>query len=278
MRITVGQCQVEKITEQTTSFPLRQLFPDHIDEMINYPEDAAVGLSIHSWLVKTPEDIILIDTATGNGRNRGGIPLFDHLNSNYLERLKQTGIAAEQVSLVLMTHIHTDHVGWNTHWNEGEWQPLFPHARYVCSARELAKCQADPGRQELYRDSILPLIKSGQLDAIDIEQSPLFSGVLRYMPTPGHSDDHGSLLLVSDQQHAIFTGDLMHHEVQFEHPHWNSVFCENKPQASLSRRKAIDWALEHQAIWFSSHFAGASFGRVRYDGSQRYQWQTPEEE
>ncbi|MBU9834575.1 hypothetical protein J1786_07065 [Rahnella sp. L72c] len=65
--------------------------------MINYPEDAAVGLSIHSWLVKTPEDIILIDTATGNGRNRGGIPLFDHLNSDYLERLKQTGIAEQKI-------------------------------------------------------------------------------------------------------------------------------------------------------------------------------------
>lgn len=278
MKITVGQCLIEKVTEQTIALPLRRLFPDHVSEMADYPDDASVDISVHSWLVTTPDDVILIDTATGNGRKRTHAPLFHQLNTPYLARLRQTGISPEQVTLVLLTHVHTDHVGWNTHLVDGEWQPLFPHARYVCSKRELERCQADPVQQALYHDSILPLINSGQLEVIDIEHSPLYSGVLRYMPTPGHSSDHASLTLVSDQQHALFSGDLMHHGVQFEYPHWSSVFCADKPLATRSRRQAIDWAVAHQAVWFSSHFAGSSYGRVIQTDEREYQWHMAEEE
>lgn len=277
MKITVGQCLIEKVTEQTIALPLRRLFPDHVSEMAHYPDDASVDISVHSWLVTTPGDVILIDTATGNGRERTHALLFHQLNTPYLARLRQTGISPEQVTLVLLTHVHTDHVGWNTHLVDGEWQPLFPNARYICSKRELERCQADPVQQALYHDSILPLINSGQLEVIDIEHSPHYSGVLRYMPTPSHSSDHASLTLVSDQQHALFSGDLMHHGMQFEHPHWSSVFCADKPLATRSRRQAIDWAVAHQAVWFSSHFSGSSYGRVIQTDEREYQWHMAEE-
>ena len=272
-KIRVGDCTVEKITEQTATLPLTALYPDHqLPPSAKNPLQSA-ELSIHSWLVRTPEQVILIDTATGNGRQRGNKPLFHQLNTAYYSRLLESGISPDEVSLVIMTHIHTDHVGWNTHLVNGQWQPLFPSARYICSATELEACRTDPQQQELFNDSLLPLIASGQLDTVNVSESPCFAGVLSYLPTPGHSIDHASLILHSAGQSAIFTGDIMHHPVQFRFPDWNSVFCEDKPQAIHSRQKALEWAVGNKALWFSSHFAGSSVGRVTRDSHQQYHWQ-----
>ena len=276
-KIIVGDCSVEKITEQTAKLPFKDLYPDHMQSLPVEHRDDNAELSIHSWLVRTPGGVILIDTATGNGRERNHKPLFHQLNTPYYHRLIASGIDPAEVSLVLMTHIHTDHVGWNTHWVNGQWQPLFPTARYVCSAKELEKCRTDPNQKNLFNDSLLPLIASGQLDAIDISESPCFGNVLRYLPTPGHSQDHASLILQSAGQSAIFTGDVMHHPLQFDFPDWNSVFCEDKFQAGLSRYKALDWAAENQALWFSSHFTGSSYGTVIRDHYRKYHWQMQED-
>jgi len=259
--VTVGNCKISKISEQTASFKLASLFPDHLCDM-NGEEDKNVELSIHSWVIKTDDDIIIIDTATGNNRNRNNIPLFHQLNTNYLKNLRQAGVSPDDVTYVLLTHLHTDHVGWNTDGQEGEWHPLFPNARYICSDIELKQCETDEKRHALYQDSILPLIKNRKLETINIQTSPLFAGILKFMPTPGHSIDHASIILQSAGEYALFTGDVMHSPVQFTHPHWNSVFCENKPLAEQSRRKVIDWCKEHDALWFSSHFPKASFGRI----------------
>ncbi|MFC6211670.1 MULTISPECIES: MBL fold metallo-hydrolase [Rahnella] len=259
--VTVGNCRISKITEQTASFKLTSLFPDHLCDMAD-DEDKYIELSVHSWVIKTASDIIIIDTATGNHRNRNNVPLFHQLNTNYLQNLKQAGFSPEDVTYVLLTHLHTDHVGWNTGGRDGKWKPFFPNARYICSETELEHCKKDEKRRELYQDSILPLIENGKLETIDIQASPLFAGILKFMPTPGHSIDHASITLQSAGEYALFTGDIMHNPVQFAYPHWNSVFCENKPLAEQSRIKAIDWCKEHHALWFSSHFPGASYGRV----------------
>lgn len=266
MTIQVGECRVEKITEQRATFPFGALFKAHRSEMSDALAEQPAEVSIHSWLVRTAEHTILIDTATGNGRHRDNKPLFHQLNTPYADNLAQAGVNPAEVTLVLMTHIHTDHVGWNTHWVDGQWQPMFPNARYICSAIELQHCQDDPASQELYRDSILPLIERGQLQTIDVQDSPLFAGVLRYISTPGHSIDHASIVLESQGEYAIFPGDVMHHPVQFQHPHWNSLFCEDLPLATASRQRVIDWCQQHQAIWFSSHFHSSSLGRVAPDG------------
>lgn len=266
MTIRVGDCRIDKVSEQTAAFPLGVLFTPHRAEMSDEMALQPAGMSIHSWVVRTAEHTIIIDTATGNGRNRDNKPLFHQLNTPYAENLAQAAVDPQDVTLVLMTHIHTDHVGWNTTQRDGQWQPMFPNARYICSARELEHCQQNPAAQELYRDSILPLIENGQLETIDVHDSPLFAGVLRYMPTPGHSVDHASIVLENGSAAAIFAGDVMHHPIQFQYPHWNSLFCEDKPLAIGSRQRVMDWCLQHQAIWFSTHFAGSSCGRMSRDG------------
>ncbi|NIF21557.1 MBL fold metallo-hydrolase [Candidatus Pantoea multigeneris] len=266
MKIRVGDCLVEKVAEQTAGLPYGELYPAHRAEMTHDFAAQTAEVSIHSWVVRTSEDVVVIDTATGNGRNRDNKPLFHQLNTPYASNLARAEVDPEAVTLVLLTHIHTDHVGWNTHWHNGEWQPMFPNARYICSAKELEQCRQNPAAQELYRDSILPLIERGQLEVINVGESPLFAGVLRYITTPGHSVDHASIVLESNGESAIFTGDLMHHPVQFQYPHWNSVFCENLSLATASRQRVIDWCREHRAIWFSSHFHSSSYGRVTHGG------------
>lgn len=262
MTIQIGNCVIQKVTEQTAAFPFATLFAAHSGEMSTQLVQQPADISIHSWLVRSGSHTVVVDTATGNGRDRNNNPLFHQLQTPYLDNLAQTGITPEEVTLVMMTHVHTDHVGWNTRLQDGKWQPGFPNARYVCSATELAHVQNNPAAQALYHDSILPLLESGQLDAVDVREDTLFAGVLRYTSTPGHSVDHASIVLESAGEHAIFAGDVMHHPIQFQHPHWNSRFCEDLPQAIASRQRVIDWCAEHQAIWFSSHFAGSSCGRV----------------
>lgn len=266
MTIHIGDYRIDKICEQSAAFPLGVLFTPHRTEMSEELAQQPAELSIHSWVIRGGEHTIIIDTATGNGRNRDNKPLFHQLNTPYAENLARLGVDPAEVTLVLMTHIHTDHVGWNTTQRDGKWQPMFPHARYVCSALELAHCQQDPAAQELYRDSILPILESEQLDTIDVQHSPLFAGMLRYLPTPGHSLDHASIVLENAGEAAIFAGDVMHHPIQFQHPDWNSLFCADKSLATLSRQRVVDWCQQHQAIWFSTHFAGSSCGRVSRDG------------
>lgn len=268
MTLHIGECSIDKVIEQTSSLPFAALFPAHRETMGDTLAQQPAELSIHSWVVRTARDTIVIDTATGNGRNRDNKPLFHQLQTAWPQRLAEAGVDPDEVTLVLMTHIHTDHVGWNTCWRAGRWQPMFRHARYICSARELAQCRSTPSMQTLYHDSLAPLLASGQLETIDVQRSPLFAGVLRYMPTPGHSVDHASIVLQSAGAHAVFSGDVMHHPVQFAHPQWNSVFCEDLPRAVTSRQLLIDWCISHQALWCSSHFAGSSCGRV----SPERQW------
>ncbi|EJL86885.1 MBL fold metallo-hydrolase [Pantoea sp. GM01] len=266
MTIRVGDCLITKVSEQTASLPMGVLFTPHRAEMRDELAQQPAEISIHSWVVRRAEQTIIIDTATGNGRHRDNKPLFHQLDTPYAENLAQAGVDPAEVTLVLMTHIHTDHVGWNTHLKDGQWTPMFPNARYICSARELAHCQQHPATQELYRDSILPLIESGQLESIDVQDSPQFAGVLRYLSTPGHSGDHASIELESAGECAIFAGDVMHNPIQFQYPHWNSLFCEDKALAVTSRQHVMDWCAQHQAIWFSTHFTGSSCGRVTRDG------------
>lgn len=255
----VGECEIYKVPEMEASLLMSMLYPDQpLDS--GCPDNLV--LSVHSWIVRTPNQTIVIDTASGNGRDRPGSPLFHQLDTPYLQRFRETGIDPDDVDTVLITHLHGDHVGWNTHLVEGEWVPLFRNARYYCSESGLTSWQNDPARQHIVADSFNPVIAAGLLETIDITAQPVFAEVLRYVPTPGHSHDHASIILHSGGEYALFTGDLMHNEIQVSRPHLASRFCADAAQAEVQRRWAMNWAADHQALWLSSHFAQTSAGYV----------------
>ncbi|NYT44794.1 MBL fold metallo-hydrolase [Alcaligenaceae bacterium] len=232
-----------------------------------------ITLSIHSWVIRMSNRLIVIDTGIGNDRDRDGNPLFDHLHTDFDKRLAAVGVDRKDVDTVLMTHLHIDHVGWNTYHDGDSWRPMFPNARYIFSEFELRQWQQQPKRQKIYEDSIKPVLDAGLAHTLGASESVELGEGLLYMPTPGHSPGHASIILESNDEYAMFGGDLMHHPRQVSFPHWNSSFCEDKASAEVSRRHGLKWCVEHDALYFSTHFADSSVGRIELaSDSNRYEW------
>ena len=255
----VGDCEVFKVLELEAPLSTNMLYPD---QQLDSSSPEKITLSVHSWILRTPSKTIIIDTASGNGRERPGSPLSHQLNTPYEHRLRETDIDPDEVDFVLMTHLHGDHVGWNTHLVEGKWRPLFKNAHYYCSDIGLKSWQKDPSRKGILEDSINPIIDAGLLKTFDVTEKPTIAELLSYVPTPGHSHDHASIILHSAGEYALFTGDLMHNEIQVSQPHLASRFCADANQAEVQRRWAMEWATNHQALCFSSHFASSSAGHI----------------
>lgn len=257
------------------------------------PTSGTLRQSIHTWLVQVDGRTILIDTASGNDKDRPTMPLLDHLQEPYLERLAAAGVDARDVDTVLMTHIHVDHVGWNTRLLDGAWIPTFPNARYYFSGIEADYNAAiDAGDEDvastltnsaglgwpthppsagIYTDSIKPVEAAGLGERIIVDDSEAIPG-FSYIKFPGHSIDHAGIMLRSAGKQALFWGDVLHHPVQVTHPQWNSVFCEFPDAAVSARRRALDLAADSGATVFTTHFAESSAGHVERDDEGRFHW------
>lgn len=272
-RYSIGDAEIIRVTERLANIPATRLFPAHSMELpaSGLPENLTI--SVHAWVVRLPGQLIIIDTGIGNDRDRNGNPLFDHIHTDFAERLAALGIDRKKVDTVIMTHLHIDHVGWNTYRDGATWQPMFPHARYVCSASAAERWQSDPRRRTIYDDSIKPIVDAGLIHPMTGSGGPIELGNgLTYTPTPGHSPDHASIILTSHGEQALFGGDIMHHPIQVSHPRWNSVFCEDPDGAENSRRRMLEWCAKNHALYLSSHFAGSSAGYIEQPTEHGYTW------
>jgi len=279
----VGDATITKVTEQLFSLKTGLLFPDFdpatIDEHRSWLAgdhlDAAEEnfmLSVHTWVVRRGGRIILVDTASGNHKDRPFSAIFHQLNTPYLERLALAGVKPEDVDLVLLTHLHVDHVGWNTRLVDGKWVPTFPNARYVFARpeREFFATPAGEKRRMVFEDSVLPVIEAGLAEEIGSEGGEYLPGI-RFHPTPGHSVGHMSIEIESAGERALFTGDVWHHPIQAYRPHWSSMFCADRDGANRSRRWVLEHAAQTGASVFTPHFAGTSAGTVHHEGD-RFVW------
>ncbi len=254
--------------------------------------DGTLRQSLHAWLVRTPEHTLLVDTATGNGKNRPTQLALHRLDEPFLERLENLGVTPEQIDVVLHTHLHADHVGWNTALRDGRWEPVFRNAVHYFSAREAAyqaalatgdgqaRAHIDaaslgppvrPPGSGVYEDSVAPVIEAGLARPIEIDGTEFLPG-WRFLASPGHSIDHASLVFESQGERALFWGDVLHHPLQAAHPEWNSVYCEFPEAAIRSRRWALSYAAETNALVLTTHFADPSAGHVRREGGH-FRWQ-----
>lgn len=234
--------------------------------------------SIHTWVLKTKQYTVLIDTATGNDKERVWSPRLHRLKTPYLERLERAGVKPENVDYVFLTHLHVDHVGWNTHLVNGGWEPTFPHATYVFPKVEQAhfsRHENYPGSSRIkfvvYEDSVLPVIGSGQAELVEPAGKEFLEGISLH-PVPGHTSGQMAVGITSGGEDAIFGGDIMHHPIQVYRPEWNSVYCEDPEKARVSRRWALEYLADRHALFFSSHFAETSAGYVTRKGD-RFAWQ-----
>jgi glyoxylase-like metal-dependent hydrolase (beta-lactamase superfamily II) len=282
---TVGQATVTHIRELTlANITPAALFPDwdagvladHPDWLPPEAMDESrehILLSVHSWLIQESGRTILIDTGAGNGKKRPYAPYFDGLNNPFLERIRAVGVAPEDIDYVLLTHLHVDHVGWNTRLEGRSWVPTFPKARYIFSRAEHAYF-TDPQNQtarnrttfQVQKDSVEPIIKSGLADMIEIDGRESITG-FTFHPTPGHSFAHASIAFRSGAEQALFAGDVLHCPLEVYKPDWNTVFDAFPEEARESRMWALKFAADHDAMIFSSHFTASSAGNVLRDGS-----------
>ena len=284
---TVGDAKVARVVDcQIDAFEPAGLLPDWstqqqplLDAMPETmtPDGRRILLSIHSWVVWLGDKIILIDTGVGNDKPRPFAPYFDQLTTPYLGQLEALGIAPEAVDYVLHTHLHVDHVGWNTRLVDGRWQPTFPNARHVFSAKEYVffSDPANAGNRhrtsfQTQQDSVTPIIEAGLADMIDIDGREAIPG-FSFHSTPGHSVDHASIVLESAGNEALFAGDVFHHPVQVFAPHLLSIFDPDKNTTLRSRRWALDFATDRGALLFSSHFPASAAGTVSRRGAD-YTW------
>lgn len=240
--------------------------------------DAATGMmvtSIHSWVLRTGGKTILIDTCVGNHKDRESWPAFHMLDQPYLERLAAAGVAPDEVDMVMCTHLHADHVGWNTRLENGRWVPAFPNARYLMSGIEhdwAAAHARAPGTGQLeinaYNDSVLPIVEAGR--HVFIDGTETLAPGLSLRPIPGHTPGQTGVVLDSGGTRAFFIGDALHFPVQVPLWHWPVVFDHDPAQGCDTRRQILEHCVEHGALLMPAHFPDP-FGCHIHDRGGRFE-------
>jgi glyoxylase-like metal-dependent hydrolase (beta-lactamase superfamily II) len=244
------------------------LCPDHLD-----PTLAHVRLGMKSWLVRAGTLRILVDTCIGQHKQRPGHAAW-HLRSSdrLLRELARCGLAPSDIDVVLCTHLHADHVGWNTRLQDGRWVPTFPNARYAMSRRELDDWQriaagaAAPVNHGALDDSILPVVDAG-LAMFVAAGDELLPGI-SITSLAGHTIDHFGLSVRRPGRDALFCGDAIHSPLQLAFPHWTSAFCHDPERAIATRIAMLEMAADTGCELLPAHFRGrGSLGVRRHDGA-----------
>jgi glyoxylase-like metal-dependent hydrolase (beta-lactamase superfamily II) len=218
---------------------------------------------LHTWLIRSQGTIILLDTGAGNGKERPYAPVYAHHDSAYLDNLRAAGVSPEDVDIVINTHLHVDHVGWNTSLNGRDWVPTFPNARYlICEPDFLfwdpIRTPRPPGdgNQNVFEDSVQPLQRAGLID-LWAGEHPINSELV-LQAEPGHTPGSSVLRLQSGGTGALFVGDILHSPVQIGNPDINSCFCEDPAMARAARRRLLAEAADRSLLVFPGHFGGHS--------------------
>jgi glyoxylase-like metal-dependent hydrolase (beta-lactamase superfamily II) len=235
------------------------LYPHFVNE-----EDQLL-LSIHALLVEAPGLRLVVDTCIGNDKSRrflgGGA-----LSTPFLAHLAEAGWSRDSVTAVVCTHMHVDHVGWNTLLQDGVWVPTFPRARYLFGKAEYAYWSAEGGeeQQAILADSVKPILEAGLADMVELDHK--ISSEIRLIPTTGHTPGHVSVIIESQGQTAVITGDMTHHPCQMAHPEWSPTFDYDPKAAAVTRaNKFGEWADEGILV-IGTHYAGPTAGRIKRDG------------
>ncbi|MFQ5829382.1 MAG: MBL fold metallo-hydrolase [Candidatus Methylomirabilia bacterium] len=282
--IHLGDVTIDRVVELAqSSVPTTTLLPDstsealakHHDWLAPHFLDARTGnmlSGIHTYIVRTPQHTILVDTGVGNDKPRPDRPNWHMRQGSYLDDLAAAGVAPETVDLVVCTHLHVDHVGWNTRLVDGRWVPTFPNAKYIFTGEDWefwrAEHAAGAEAHGCIGDSVLPVVEAGQVLLVD--STHIIDDHVQLEPSPGHTPGHVCLRLTTSAGNAIFSGDLMHRPVQVAEPQWSSCFCTDPARSRATRRAFVEHHADSGALILAAHFPAP--GRiVRGGGGFRFE-------
>lgn len=234
------------------------------------PQTNQLRLSFHTFVLKTLHHTILIDSCMGNDKERPLRPLGHQRRGDFLARLADAGARAEDVDLVMCTHLHWDHVGWNTRLLDGKWVPTFPNARYVIARREYEHRDAMHARGErsmhdlAFADSVQPLVRAERALVVDDDHA-VEDGVW-LEPFPGHTPGNVVINVSSNGVRGTFCGDVLHSPLQLACPAWSSRACHDPAQSAASRRRFIEQHADTGTLVMPAHFLAPSVGRIAGHG------------
>ena len=228
--------------------------------------EGKMNMSIHALVVESQGQKLVVDTCVGNDKNRRMVPAWHKMNKPFLADLAAAGHRREAIDRVLCTHLHVDHVGWNTMLVDGKWVPTFPNARYLIGRTEWEHWSAsqEADFREPVEDSVRPIFDAGLADLVEADHR--INDEVWLEPTPGHTPGHVSVRISSRGEQAVITGDLMHHPIQCANPHWTSAFDSDPESARRTRREFLSRYSDQPVLVFGTHFATPSAGRIIRDG------------
>lgn len=280
LRWRVGNATVLRIAELDATPALEGLIPQFDLTSIsgdawlrpNFVDEAGRlrGL-VQAFVILIGAHKIIVDPGVGNRKKRVAVPEWDNLHTGFLDQLQAADVPPDEVDYVLNTHLHFDHVGWHTRLLDGTWQPTFPAARYVMSGEEFHYWESKPEKEIAdqhagFTDCVLPVYQAGQVDLVADDH--LVTDGVGFLPTPGHSPHHVSVLISSAGRSAVITGDVAHHPCQIAHPDWTSASDFDPDQARSSRRNLWERFADTNTLIIGSHYADPVAGRIRREGTR----------
>ena len=274
-RWRIGDVTIARIVESEAPWDGTFVLPDATAENVRRvgwlqphfaTADGRVHMSIHALVVESKGLRLMVDTCVGNDKNRQLVPAWHQMHGPFLSDLAAAGYPRESIDRVLCTHLHVDHVGWNTMLVNGKWVPTFPNARYLIGRKEWEhwSVSKEADFREPVEDSVRPVIDAGLADFV--EPGHRVNEEVWLEATPGHTPGHVSVRISSRGEEAVITGDLMHHPIQCANPQWASAFDSDADLARKTRREFLARYSDRPVLVFGTHFATPTAGHIVRDG------------
>ena len=279
LKFTTGDLTIHRIIEQETTFlPVLEMLPGLAPDVLAenrawmrearaLDADDVLILCFQSYIVKTPHHTILVDSCIGNDKPRPNRPKWNMKTDNtYMRGLAAAGFSVDEIDFVMCTHLHVDHVGWNTRLDNGRWVPTFPNARYVFGRSEYDYWTEQNAKAAVpaFVDSVLPVVEAKQADMVrsDFE----IGDHVRILPTPGHTPGHVAFTFGRGRDEAVMSGDLMHSPLQTRYPELSAKFDVDQMQAATTRRNFLERYCDTDTLCCTAHFPSPSAGKIRRSG------------
>jgi glyoxylase-like metal-dependent hydrolase (beta-lactamase superfamily II) len=272
--LSIGDINIYRIVEQEGPFlPALDVFPTLSAEMLDeyrswlaprfLSEDDRLVFSFQAYVVRTPHHTILVDSCIGNDKVRPTRPEWNlKRDETFMRALAAAGFSVDDIDFVMCTHLHVDHVGWNTRLQNGRWTPTFPRARYLFSKDEFDYWTDQYAKTPWphFGDSVLPVMEAGRVDLVRHDYA--LDDHVRLLPTPGHTPDHVSVCFGRDGDDAVMTGDVLHSPLQARYPALSSRFDVDRDMAAKTRRKFFERYCDTRTLCCTAHFPSPSMGRI----------------
>ncbi|MEM8923230.1 MAG: MBL fold metallo-hydrolase [Actinomycetota bacterium] len=279
LRWTVGRATIRSFAESETPTSPRFLYrgltkADVLERAAAAPwlrphfisKDGYLLQKIQCLIVEIDDLVVAVDTCVGNDKHRTN-ELWHKLQGPFLDDLTRAGYPPERITHVVCTHLHVDHVGWNTRWIGGQWVPTFPEARYLFVRPEYEHWRSAPGLfdgEDVFGDSVAPIVIAGQAEMVGLEHR--LSDEIFFQPTVGHTPGHVSVIIESEGQRAVITGDMVHNPLQIADPELSSMFDTDPDQARITRRAVFPQWADGETLVIGTHFGSPTAGTLHPEG------------